>query len=82
MNMVNGWMYTGMGPFYLKDSSTAQNTMACGVASLFAGRGAADVLNEVGEIASIGAPARPSGTTGENAPIPSVGLQFTSQCFQ
>lgn len=52
MNMVNGWMYTGMGPFYLKDSSSAQNAMATGVASMFAGRGAADVLNEVGELTS------------------------------
>jgi len=48
MNMVNGWMYTGMGPFYLKDSSSAQNILAQGVASMFVGRGAADVLNEVG----------------------------------
>jgi len=31
MNIVNGWMYTGMGPFYLKDSSTAQNRMAKGI---------------------------------------------------
>ncbi len=48
MNMVNGWMYTGMGPFYLKDSSSAQNVLAQGVASMFVGRGAADVLHEVG----------------------------------
>lgn len=54
MNLVNGWMYTGMGPYYIKDSSTAQNTMSAGVASLYAGRGVADVLNEVGELASIG----------------------------
>lgn len=52
MNMVNGWMYTGMGPFYFKDSSSAQNAMATGVASMYAGRGAADVLNEVGELTS------------------------------
>ncbi|MEM7453397.1 MAG: hypothetical protein AAF456_03475 [Planctomycetota bacterium] len=56
MNMVNGWMYTGMGPFYLKDSSTAQNRMACGVQALFTGRGAADVLNEVSDIAALGVP--------------------------
>jgi hypothetical protein len=48
MNMVNGWMYTGMGPFYLKDSSSAQNAMSTGIASMYAGRGAADVLNEIG----------------------------------
>jgi hypothetical protein len=52
MNLVNGWMYTGMGPFYLKDSSTAQNIMAVGVASLFAGRGASDVLDSVAGLAS------------------------------
>ncbi len=53
MNMVNGWMYTGMGPFYMKDSSSAQNAMATGVAAMFAGRGAADVLNEVGELTDV-----------------------------
>jgi len=55
MNMVNGWMYTGMGPFYIKDSSTAQNLMAFGAGSLYAGRGVADVLNEVSDLASLGA---------------------------
>ena len=50
MNMVNGWMYTGMGPFYMKDSSSAQNAMATGIGALYAGRGASDVLNEVGEL--------------------------------
>ena len=47
MNLLNGWMYTGMGPYYMKDSSTAQNMMACGVGTMFAGRGVADVLGEV-----------------------------------
>ena len=53
MNLVNGWMYTGMGPFYLKDSSRAQNIMAAGVGSMFAGRGVADVLDSVGNLAKI-----------------------------
>ncbi len=48
MNMVNGWMYTGMGPFYLKDSSSAQNAMATGVGAMFAGRGVSDVIDSVG----------------------------------
>lgn len=48
LNMVNGWMYTGMGPFYLKDSSSAQNAMATGVGAMFAGRGASDVIDSVG----------------------------------
>lgn len=48
LNMVNGWMYTGMGPFYLKDSSSAQNAMATGVGAMFAGRGVSDVIDSVG----------------------------------
>jgi len=36
-NLVNGWMFTGPGPLYLKDSSTSQNTAAAGeaVSSVF-----------------------------------------------
>ncbi len=52
MNMVNGWMYTGMGPFYMKDSSSAQNAMATGVAAMYTGRGVADVVSSVGDLAS------------------------------
>jgi hypothetical protein len=52
MNLVNGWMYTGMGPYYFKDSSSAQNAMASGVAAMYAGRGASDVINSVGNLAS------------------------------
>ena len=65
MNLVNGWMYTGMGPFYVKDSSTAQNLMAFGVGTLFAGRGVADVLNQVGEIAKTTS-ASPRGREGDS----------------
>jgi hypothetical protein len=50
MNMVNGWMFTGLGPYYLKDSSTAQNRMATGVGVMFAGRGVADVTSAVGDL--------------------------------
>jgi hypothetical protein len=53
MNLVNGWMYTGMGPYYLKDSSRAQNIMALGVGTMFAGRGVADVLSSVGDLAKV-----------------------------
>jgi hypothetical protein len=63
MNLVNGWMYTGMGPYYLKDSSTAQNRMAVGVAMMFAGRAASQVLGEVTGIAGMSA-----GGGGERAP--------------
>ena len=53
MNLVNGWMYTGMGPYYLKDSSTAQNTLANGAAAMYTGRGVADVVNQIGELATL-----------------------------
>ncbi|MCA9178133.1 MAG: hypothetical protein KDB14_26900 [Planctomycetales bacterium] len=66
MNLVNGWMYTGMGPYYLKDSSTAQNIMAMGVGALFAGRGAADVLDSVAGLADAGSVPK-GGGAGERA---------------
>ncbi len=69
MNLVNGWMYTGMGPFYLKDSSSAQNFMAAGVASMFVGRGVADVLDSVSGLAS--AAAGPGAGKKERAPMDS-----------
>jgi hypothetical protein len=50
LNMVNGWMFTGLGPFYLKDSSTAQNILATGVLAKFAGSGAADIINSVADL--------------------------------
>ncbi len=52
MNMVNGWMYTGMGPYYMKDSSSAQNAMATGAAAMYAGRGVSSVLDSVGNLAT------------------------------
>ncbi len=51
MNLVNGWMYTGMGPYYIKDSSTAQNMLASGAAAMYTGRGVADVVNQIGDLA-------------------------------
>ena len=51
MNFVNGWMYTGMGPYYIKDSATAQNLMACGVGAMYAGRGVADVVGQAANLA-------------------------------
>jgi hypothetical protein len=47
MNLVNGWQYTGMGPFYIKDSSTAQNILSGGIASNLALSGVADVVESV-----------------------------------
>ncbi|QDT16756.1 hypothetical protein CA12_28630 [Alienimonas californiensis] len=51
MQMVNGWQFTGLGPFYMKDSSSAQNGMAGGIASNLALGGAADVVNSVTDLA-------------------------------
>ncbi len=68
MNLVNGWMYTGMGPYYMKDSSSAQNAMATGVGAMYAGRGVSDVVNSVGNVASqLTAAARESALTAEDA---------------
>jgi hypothetical protein len=53
LNLVNGWMFTGLGPFYLKDSSTAQNILATGVLADFAGAGAADVINSVANLSKV-----------------------------
>jgi hypothetical protein len=53
MNLVNGWMYTGMGPYYMKDSSTAQDMLAGGAAAMYTGRGVADVVNQIGELATL-----------------------------
>jgi hypothetical protein len=50
MNLVNGWMFTGLGPFYLKDSSTAQNILATGGAITLGGRGVADVVNSLRDL--------------------------------
>lgn len=50
MNIVNGWMFTGLGPFYLKDSSTAQNIMAVGGAITLGGRGVADVVTSLADL--------------------------------
>jgi hypothetical protein len=54
LNLVNGWMFTGLGPFYLKDSSTAQNIMAAGAAVTLAGRGVADVVTSLADLRRAG----------------------------
>jgi hypothetical protein len=50
MNLVNGWQFTGLGPYYMKDSSTAQNILAGGIATRLGGQAVADVLKGVGEL--------------------------------
>jgi hypothetical protein len=51
MNLVNGWQFTGIGPFYMKDSSTAQDILASGIATRLGGQAAADVLNASADLA-------------------------------
>ncbi len=53
MNLVNGWQFTGLGPYYLKDSSTAQNWMARGVAINLGLGGASDVINSLANLRSL-----------------------------
>ncbi|MBX3398058.1 MAG: hypothetical protein KF873_04905 [Gemmataceae bacterium] len=67
MNLVNGWQFTGLGPFYLKDSSTAQNVLASGISARLGGQAAADVLNASANLAKA-FPAAPGGG-GTSAPI-------------
>jgi hypothetical protein len=47
MNLVNGWQFTGLGPYYMKDSSSAQNILAGGIGANLTLAGAADVLKEL-----------------------------------
>lgn len=47
MNLVNGWQFTGLGPYYMKDSSTAQDVMASGIAMRLGGQAVQDVLKGV-----------------------------------
>ena len=50
MNLVNGWQFTGLGPYYMKDSSTAQNILSEGIATRLGGQAVQDVLKGVGEL--------------------------------
>lgn len=54
INLVNGWMFTGLGPYYLKDSSTAQNLMARGLAINLGLAGASDVITSVAQLRAAG----------------------------
>lgn len=53
MNLVNGWQFTGLGPYYMKDSSTAQNIMASGVSANLGLGGVSDVINSVANLRSV-----------------------------
>ncbi len=50
MNLVNGWQFTGMGPYYMKDSSTAQNILSAGIATRLGGQAVADVVKSVADL--------------------------------
>ena len=64
MNLVNGWQFTGLGPYYMKDSSTAQNTLAGGITANLAASGVADVVKAVANIKPPGA----AGITPQSSP--------------
>src|SRR5262249_27795721 len=72
MNLVNGWQFTGVGPFYMKDSSTAQNILASGITANLAGRAVGDVVKSILDARLAGANAPAGGT-------PSKGLQELGQ---
>lgn len=53
MNLVNGWQFTGIGPFYMKDSSTAQNVLASGISTRLGGAAAADVIKASADLGKV-----------------------------
>jgi hypothetical protein len=67
LNLVNGWMFTGPGPLYMRDSFTSQNVAA-------AGTSAQQITDSLARIASMamGIPPLPTtaggGGKGSNAP--------------
>src|SRR5262249_54986372 len=52
MSLVNGWQFTGLGPYYMKDSSTAQNVLATGITANLTARGVADILKSLADLRS------------------------------
>ncbi len=56
LNLVNGWMFTGLGPFYVKDSSTAQNLLAAGIGANLLGGGVAEVVRSLADLRRAAAP--------------------------
>lgn len=71
MNLVNGWQFTGIGPFYMKDSATAQNILAQGISNRLGGQAAADVLKasaDLAKVVSVPGGAKQGGTVDANDP--------------
>jgi len=54
MNLVNGWQFTGIGPYYMKDSATAQNILSTGISTRLGGQAVADVLKGVADLSAKG----------------------------
>ncbi len=50
LNVVNGWQFTGLGPYYMKDSSTAQNTLSAGIAANLAASGVGDIIKDIAQL--------------------------------
>lgn len=76
MNLVNGWMFTGLGPYYIKDSSTAQNVLAGGIAGTLALRGVGDVLKNLNNLQ------RPGGEKPQSADLDAAALQELSKSLE
>ena len=74
MNLVNGWQFTGLGPYYMKDSSTAQNTLSAGITANLAASGVADVVKAVASLKPGGTPTAKaqSGLPQGGAPLASL----------
>ena len=70
MNLVNGWQFTGLGPYYMKDSSTAQDTLASGITANLAASGVANVIRSIASLPKTGvaAPAAPPSRAPEQLP--------------
>jgi hypothetical protein len=73
-NLVNGWMHTGPGPVYMRDSFTSQNVTATGQA-------VADVSQALGQVAlsALGIPSIPGGGANPNKAVQTAGEKGPSK---
>jgi hypothetical protein len=76
MNLVNGWQFTGLGPYYMKDSSTAQNTLASGITANLAASGVADVVKAVAQFKPTTPTGAPTGGVPPQTPSPSPDVEL------
>jgi len=75
LNLVNGWMFTGPGPVYFKDSSTADIASANWTGLDNGLESAAKIVSTVYGIPSIGGQATPGGTGKTNLEAAEVPAQ-------